>query len=166
MSLLAWQEKSILRDPPFHIVVVEDNEDDVLILSRALAATGEDIRLHRARDGRELSDALLRHHYPGESEGATTWPPDLILVDLGLPGVSGFAVIELMQAESSLQDVPIIVLSGSDDPKDQQRGSELGINTQIRKPIRVSELSWMIESVRSFREKIGRINAIGALAGS
>jgi CheY-like chemotaxis protein len=154
-----------VAEAEFQIVVVEDNEDDVLILCRTIASTRQNIRLHRALDGAEFFAALTDRRYPGGATGAS-WPPDLILVDLALPGTSGFDVIERVKAEPELWDVPVVVLSGTDDPKDQQRGLALGIHTHLRKPIRARELSWMVESIRKYRRRLQQISAARRGIGS
>jgi CheY-like chemotaxis protein len=82
-----------------------------------------------------------------------------------LPGSSGFDVIERVKAEPGLWDVPVVVLSGTDDPKDQQRGLALGVHTHLRKPIRPSELSWMVESIRKYRRRLQQIGATGRVIG-
>ena len=145
---------------PFRIVLVEDNEDDVLILRRAIAASGEAVVLHRAADGAEAFDSVSRRAFPGLREQETPWPPDLIIVDLALPGLSGFAVIERLRGEPSLDYTPVVVLSGTDNPRDQDRSLELGVHTHLRKPIRPRELAWMVESIRGYRSRIGRLDAL------
>ena len=61
--------------------------------------------------------------------------PDLILLDVRMPGINGFEVLETIRRDPSLQALPVIMLTGCDDPADIMRGSELHADQYIAKPV-------------------------------
>ena len=61
--------------------------------------------------------------------------PDLIILDVKMPGMSGFEVLETIRRDPRLRSLPVILLTGCDDPADIRRGSELGANQYIAKPV-------------------------------
>jgi DNA-binding response OmpR family regulator len=61
--------------------------------------------------------------------------PDLILLDIRMPGINGFEVLETIRRDPGLQTLPVILLTGCDDPADVVRGSELHADQYIAKPV-------------------------------
>jgi CheY-like chemotaxis protein len=111
------------------VLLVEDNEDDVAITRRALTKSKVPHELYVARDGEEALQFLFN-----EGSFRQAGPPDLILLDLNLPKVTGFEVLEKVRATERLASTPIIILSTSIRDEDVARGYRLGANTYIRKP--------------------------------
>jgi DNA-binding response OmpR family regulator len=112
------------------ILVVEDEPTLREALADALAADG--FRVSEARDGRE---ALERFRAGG---------PDLVLLDLMLPELSGIEVCRIIRAESS---VPIVMLTARDSEVDKIVGLELGADDYITKPFSLRELSARIRAI-------------------
>ena len=117
---------------PLKLLVVEDDDGDVRLIRRALASEPL-LELGVARDG---SAALLH---------LTADPPDLVLLDLNIPGPSGFDILEWMAA--NLGHVPVLVLTGSTNEIDRQRVLDLGARTMLRKPRDRKEFSDLVRSV-------------------
>lgn len=114
------------------ILLVEDNPADVKITQRALKESAVPVDLIIVRDGQEAVDYLLRQgpHATGES-----WrSPDLILLDLNLPGMNGREVLRRVRATPSLKAVPVVVLTTSRRVEDIQEMYATGANTYIEKP--------------------------------
>ena len=103
-------------------VVVEDDQIIVTLLEHMLSRRGFVVRI--ALDGRQASDLM---------ETLTT-PPDLVLLDVMLPRIDGFAVLRRLRAEPRTQQLPVIILSSFDRHEDVARGLELGANDYIVKP--------------------------------
>ncbi|HKY04947.1 MAG TPA: response regulator transcription factor, partial [Blastocatellia bacterium] len=116
-----------------HIVVVEDDED-----------IGESIRYNLEREGFRVRIATT-----GEAalNVILDRPPNLILLDLNLPHMSGFEMCRRLRAESTTARVPILMLTARTDESDKVLGLNLGADDYITKPF-------------SMRELIARVNAV------
>lgn len=111
------------------ILLVEDNPGDVRLTREALAESGLSSTLHVAGDGlqaiRFLSTAMDERNTP---------LPDLILLDLNLPGMSGNQVLERLKHEPRLSIIPVVVLSTSDSENDVRACYAAHANCYITKP--------------------------------
>jgi CheY-like chemotaxis protein len=118
---------------PVHaILLVEDNPADIKITERALKASAIPVELIVVRDGQEAVDYLLRRAGKAATEG---WrKPDLILLDLNLPRLSGQQVLQHIRATPDLKAVPVIVLTTSRREEDVLEVYTAGANTYIEKP--------------------------------
>jgi len=117
---------------PYAILLVEDNPADIQITKRALRDSALPVELIVVRDGQEAVDYLLRQgsHAPGQP-----WrKPDLILLDLNLPRLTGREVLQQVRASSGLRVVPVVVLSTSNRQEDVAELYALGANTYVEKP--------------------------------
>lgn len=118
--------------PAHAILLVEDNPADVKITQRALRESGLAVDLIVVRDGREAVEYLLRQ---GGHATANGWRcPDLILLDINLPGMSGWEVLERVRGTPMLETVPVVVLSTSRHADDVRRMYAAGANTYLEKP--------------------------------
>ena len=93
---------------PAEILIVEDNAADLLLTKMALRDAGIVHEVSAVRDG-ERALALLRRQ--GKYAGASG--PDIVILDLNLPGINGYQVLAEMRADKALQRIPVIVLSGA-----------------------------------------------------
>ena len=114
---------------PFEILLVEDNPDDVDLIAEAFRELSESTRLNVVENG---SDAFA--YLRGEAAFPSARRPDLILLDLNLPGRSGHEVLRGIKTDPALRAIPLIVLTSSSSPADVQRSYELGANCYITKP--------------------------------
>lgn len=112
------------------ILVVEDSPEDIEILRRALRGCGMQHELFIARDGFEALEFLF---YKGQYEDAKHPRPDIILLDLNLPRVSGFDVLRVVRKSEECRTIPVIILSSSITKEDIATGYRLGANTYIQK---------------------------------
>jgi CheY-like chemotaxis protein len=103
------------------IMVAEDDDDNRLMMKTLLEMKG--YRVAEAKDGQEAVAV---------AKGVR---PDLILVDLQLPLLNGFAVTRFVRLEESLRDVPIVVVSGHDPAKHRKLAIAAGCNEYLHKPI-------------------------------
>jgi CheY-like chemotaxis protein len=117
---------------PHAILLVEDNPADIKITERALRDSGIPVELLVVRDGQEAVDYLLRQ---GAHAADAAWrSPDLILLDLNLPRMTGREVLQRIRARAELKAVPVLVLTTSRRQEDVQELYEAGANTYIEKP--------------------------------
>lgn len=123
------------RPGPVRILVVEDNEDDALFLAMAFERCHANCTLTVARDGTKALTSLR-----GEGGGQRMEPPaQVILLDLNLPGLSGYEVLREIRRDPDLKAIPVIVLSTSDSPHDVAQAYEGGANCYVTKPAGLKE---------------------------
>src|SRR5947209_3944674 len=96
--------------PEFHILLVEDSPADAKIIARALIEAKIRHRLTVLRDGRQALDYLARLQDP---ETPADDHPDLVLLDLNLPGLDGCQVLSRIKTNPILRPIPVVVLSTS-----------------------------------------------------
>ena len=107
------------------IVLVEDNPADVLLVRKALQEKGIKCQLTCFEDGEKALKNLSQ-------QGRLA--PDLILLDLNLPGADGVDVLRKICTIPRLSEVPIVILTSSESPSDVQRTARIGAARYIRKP--------------------------------
>ncbi len=119
------------------ILLVEDDPNDLLLEERALADIRIANRVEVARDGDEALDRLLGR---GSWEGQAL-SPVVVLLDLGLPRVSGLEVLRRIRADERTRRVPVVVLTSSSEERDLVRSYDLGANSYVVKPIDLTAFS-------------------------
>jgi two-component system response regulator len=117
---------------PKTILLVEDNADDEQLTLRAMRQSEVPNIIRVARDGAEAIDHLF-----GASAGKRL--PDLVLLDLKLPKISGLEVLQRIRSEPATKTLPIVVLTSSDEERDIVESYSLGANSYIRKPVDFDE---------------------------
>jgi chemotaxis family two-component system response regulator Rcp1 len=127
------------------VLLVEDNPGDADLTRDTL----EDSRIHLditvVVDGVEAIDYLLRR---GAHANATT--PDLIILDLNLPGMDGRAVLAEARRHPHLRSIPVVILTSSDAERDVVQTYELGANCYITKPVDLSAFQAIVRSIEGF----------------
>lgn len=106
------------------VLVVEDDADRAMLTKRALGEAPVDPEVEVAETGEEAIDRL---------DDRPT--PDLVLLDLKLPGQDGFDVLAHVQDDSSTPPIPIVVLTSSDETEDMEKSYDLGANGFVTKPV-------------------------------
>lgn len=115
------------------ILLVEDNPDDVELTRIAFAEAGIDGRLAVARDGAEALDYLFaRGAHANRAEAPL---PAIVLLDLNLPKLDGREVLQGIRGDARTRNLPVVVLTTSDEPFDVEASYALGVNSYIRKPV-------------------------------
>jgi two-component system response regulator len=126
------------------VLLVEDNEDDERLTLRALKDTYPAPRVEVARDGEQALSYLSRWPSEGESEHQI---PSLVLLDLKLPKISGQEVLKAFRAHAPLQDVPIVIVTSSENEMDIRSVWEMGASDYMKKPMDYCEYLSAVESV-------------------
>lgn len=119
-------------NPDAHLLLVEDNPDDVFLMQRALKKACITLPLQIVTDGRQAIDYLA-----GASpySDRTQFPlPSLVFLDLKLPYVNGFEVLEWIRADMKLRNLEIFILTSSPEERDRQKAEELGAKAYLVKP--------------------------------
>lgn len=123
------------------ILYVEDEENDVLFMRRALAQAGIQNPLHIANDGQQAI-AYLRDASPENQ-------PCFVLLDLNLPLVSGFEVLDWIRHQPGLRELPVFILTSSNQASDIQRAAQLGSTSYTVKPASPSKLVEVVREIHS-----------------
>lgn len=133
---------------PQVVLVVEDNPDHALLVRLAAERTGMDL------DIRTVGDGVQALAYLDGTDGfadRTSHPvPDLVLLDLSMPRLDGFGVLEHLRARGGGCPVPVVVLTSSDSPADERRALRLGARAFHTKP---AELDALGDQVRGIVER-------------
>jgi len=116
-----------------YILLVEDNPDDVLLTQRALKKGHIINEVIVAEDGAKALDFLFGKGEYNERDSCDR--PALILLDLKLPKVSGFEVLEAIKSNPHFKRIPVVILTSSRQEEDVVKGYDLGANSYIRKPV-------------------------------
>jgi two-component system response regulator len=125
------------------ILLVEDNPDDEALTLRALKKNNIRNEVIIARDGVQAVDYLFG---TGAHAGRDlSVMPQVILLDLKLPKMDGFEVLERIRSSEATQYLPVVILTTSSEDQDRIRGYDLGANSFVRKPV---EFDKFIEAVR------------------
>jgi two-component system response regulator len=129
------------------ILLVDDSGDDVVLARTAFAQTGTPHTLVIAEDGVEALDYLLRR---GDYTGRGNDEPDLVLLDLKLPGIDGFEVLRRIRAVDQTTTIPVVVFTSSVEHKDVERSYRLGANSYIRKPVDFDEFLPLAQRIAEY----------------
>ncbi len=125
------------------ILLIEDSEDDVFAFRRALKKAGMTHRVEVASDGRRALD-YLREVLTGGDAGRFP-PPAIVFLDLKLPYNDSMEILEWICQQPALSPVKVIVLSGSDEPRDRERAKSLGAQGYLVKPATPDDLRRALE---------------------
>jgi len=118
------------------LLLVEDNPQDEMLILRALKKANVANIIHVVRDGQQAVDFLLN-----TDVGAERVLPAVILLDIGLPRLSGLEVLDIIRKDQRTKLVPVVILTSSDEERDRLRSYESGANSFVRKPLEFSEFA-------------------------
>jgi chemotaxis family two-component system response regulator Rcp1 len=131
--------------PPLGVLLVEDDPGDVMIAREALVAAKLHTRLDVVSDGEEALEFLRR---TGEFTEATR--PDLILLDLNLPRMSGHEVLAAVKQDPDLRRIPVVVLTTSASEADIAKSYDLHANVYVAKPVDFHAFSAVVKQIDHF----------------
>ena len=115
------------RQHVYTVLYIEDNPANLRLVTQLL--------------GRRADIKVLSAEEPVSGlELAKQYKPDLILLDINLPGINGFEVLKRLREQDSIRDKPIIAVSANAMPKDIKRGLEAGFDDYVTKPIDINML--------------------------
>lgn len=123
------------------IVLVEDSDVDARLMERAHNVAGLTTPMRVFRTGEAALDHILDH----DSQGGM-----LILLDLNLPGISGFEVLERLRATERVAHHPVVVLSSSTYDKDIRNAYRRGANAYVSKPFGLAPSVALMSSIEAF----------------
>ena len=142
------------KDIPMNILLVEDNEDDILITERAFKEVKIENNLYVVRDGQEALDFI---YHKGEYSDKKRYPvPDLILLDIKMPKIDGFQVLEELKKDLEYMRIPVIMLTSSKNQEDIVKSYQNHAASYIQKPINYEEFVEVIKVFTSYWHRINK----------
>ena len=113
-----------------HVMLVEDDEDHVFLIRRALRDLSDvSVQVDVARSGEQALELL------GRAALAAAPLPDLVLLDLRMPGMDGFEVLRRVRGDDRLRALPVVALTSSEREDDRDQALRLGVTWYVCKPI-------------------------------
>ncbi|GCC53264.1 response regulator [Chryseotalea sanaruensis] len=135
-----------------HILLVEDNEDDIAFTCKALASGKIRNRISVVRDGEEALQFLRKQEKFVDAE-----KPDLILLDLNLPKIDGIEVLTEIKNENDLKSIPIVMLTTSSVEKHITAAYKNHANCFITKPVDLNKFLQIITDIEDYWISIVRL---------
>ena len=133
---------------PAHILLVEDNRMDVELTLDAFREARLKNTVHVATDGQAALDYLLGQ---GVFADRATYPlPNLILLDLKLPGIDGFEVLRQVKGTPVLKRVPVVVLTSSKEEGDRALSYDIGANSYLVKPVSFEGFLLVVREIEGY----------------
>lgn len=133
---------------PKPVLIVEDNDDDSFFMMRAFRSTGMAVPPIRVEDGQKAIHYLAGS---GEFEDRSKFPqPVLVLLDIKLPFASGFDVLRWVREESACPNLPVIMLTSSNQERDVEEAYALGANAYLMKPSQGDECLEIARAIKRF----------------
>ena len=128
------------------ICLVEDNPDDRFLFERAWRVAGIKNPLRMCADGTQALEYLLG---TGSFTDRASHPlPAMILLDIKMPGLSGFEVLDRLRRDEKLRSIPVVMMTASTSPADVSEAYRLGANGFYIKPSSVQELVELLAALR------------------
>ena len=129
------------------ILLVEDSEDNIFLIRHAMQKAGVTARLEVATSGEQAIE------YLGGTQRYSDWVqfplPSIVLLDLKMPGMSGFDVLKWIREQPGLKPLRVAMLTSSDLPSEIKTAHELGANIFLTKPV---ELELLVEILKTLNE--------------
>lgn len=119
----------------FNLLVVDDNLMERMKLSRAVQAQGYTV--DAAGDGKQALEKLRAQRF------------DLVLLDIVMPEMDGYQVLQAMQGDNDLREIPVVMVSGFDDMESVQRCKDLGASAHLPKSFDTDMLTGVLSSLLS-----------------
>lgn len=121
------------------ILLVEDNPQDEMLTLRALRKVNLANEVTIVRDGQQAIDYLFQQGEYADRAGSEL--PALVMLDLGLPRLSGLEVLEQLRADLRTQLLPVAIFTSSDEERDRLNSYRQGANSFVRKPLDFAEFA-------------------------
>lgn len=142
-------DRGALRRRPPRILIVEDNEDNRLLMRELLGSRGYDVVA--AEDADEAERVIAQHF------------PDLILLDVVMPGRSGYELCHKLKADPQTRLIPVVIITGLSDRHDRVQGIEAGADEFLSKPIYPEELFARVTSLLKLKEFTDELENVEAV---
>jgi len=130
------------------ILYIDDEPDDIFFMVRACKRAGLEEPIETVNQG---SEAIAYLSGTGKYADRVRYPlPRLILLDLNIPGISGFEILKWIRSNPAVSRLPVLVLTSSNQENDVRRAHSLGANGYLVKPGKIDELVRMIKAMKDY----------------
>src|SRR6266852_293157 len=136
----ASKGKGQAMEPAAKILIVDDNEQNLTLIRVILRRHGYDSRL--ARSGEEALQQVVAA------------PPDLIILDVMMPGIDGIEVCRRLKDDAKTRLIPIVIMTALNQPEDKIRGIEAGADDFLTKPVNQAELMARVRTTLKLKQTI------------
>jgi len=133
------EQDNIRRPTGCRVFLVEDEEDDRAFSKRQLEKSGQVQEVKCFKDGEELIRYMREQGFDDHTVMCMT--PTIIVVDLNMPKIDGFTVLQKLKSDAFLQEIPVVVLSGMLNYDTMRRAMDLGADAVLRKPMNTDKLN-------------------------
>lgn len=133
--------------PQKWILLAEDDVNDAGLTLRVLSNSPVPVVVVHVKDGAEALNCLYRR---AAFESRDTGPPSLVLLDLKMPRVDGFSVLQKVKSDREMKAIPVAIFSSSKEPADLVRSYELGTNAYVVKPVDFQAFMDALQEIKSF----------------
>jgi two-component system response regulator len=147
------------------VLHVEDNADDEMLVRRAMRTGVPANQLINARDGKEACDYLFEGRVLA---GLTEYRlPDLIVLDLKLPIHGGLEILERIRRTEATRQIPVVIMTSSDEVRDIEKCYRLGANSYVPKPVDFEKFVESVKRIANYWLDTNRTpSSIGSFASS
>lgn len=129
------------------VILIEDNADDRELTVRALGRCRPNLRLICMEDGAEAADYFSNLNKPATSTSAGRFKIGLIILDLKMPKVDGFEFLRKLRSQASTKNIPVVVLTSSNERRDITAAYQCGANSYLTKPVEFDRFVELIQCV-------------------
>lgn len=136
---------SVSQTRQAEILLVEDEPADVDLVKQALKSSKIKNNLNVVGNGNDAINFLRK-----EGGFSTAKTPDLILLDLNLPGISGKELLATVKQDSQLKMIPVTIMTSSDSEEDVVKSYEQHANCYVRKPMNLNEFKKIVDTIDHF----------------
>ncbi len=138
-----------VRTEPLHVLLVEDSPADVILFRKALSMCSEQVDLQVIHDSETVGDYLKNHH---EKYGKAS--PDLVILDLSLPKITGLQLLKSMKNNSETVEIPVIILTNSISKKEMKEAYRTGAAGFMQKSVDMDQYMESIETAMRYWSKV------------
>lgn len=129
-----------------NLILVDDDPDEAYLLRQALNKVEPDLSLQYFADSREFLTVL----------NETAVQPTLVLLDLNMPNQDGFEVLKEVKSRQNTSNIPIVIYSNSNNPKDIELSYKTGANSYVRKPQGLKETIEFVTTLINYWQRINK----------
>ena len=139
------------------ILLVEDSKDDILLIKRAFLKTGlsDKFELIIAQDGNQALSYLF------DSKNVSIFQqgklPMILLLDLNIPKINGFEVLQRIRSNEKTKLIPVVVFTSSKEDKDITKSYTLGANSYVRKPIDSEKFTSILQQIVQYWSDVNEL---------
>ncbi|WP_456830156.1 response regulator [Deinococcus sp. UYEF24] len=145
--------------PPFHLLLVEDEFADAELFTELIAEISDDIHVYHVSNGQQALDFVTR-----QGEYANVPLPNLVVLDLNMPVMNGHEFLKRAKREDRARSIPVLVLSTSDDPQDVRQAYHEYANSYVVKPGSFAEYRNLLALIESYWRGAVRLPTVEQLS--